>query len=240
MAEPILFALDGSTPTLSLALVRGGDVLASADRTENHSILLPALLDELLAEAGIRRGDLGGVAVGKGPGAFTGLRVVLATAKGIAYALGIPLLGVSSLEAMAWGAAEQVGGGPALVPLLDARKGQVYAGFYRQSGGRVAPLGGGPAEAVLSQEELAKKLSSIPGEIAVFGEGRRAYADLCERATEGRSRDLPFLPLHPPAVSVGRIAAERWEPFSKEAVFSLEPEYIRPSDAEFGPRRPTP
>lgn len=224
--------MEGSTPVLSLAVVReGGEVLSRMrfDQGESHSRLLPGILDELLANAGIGVEDLSGIAVGIGPGAFTGLRVILATAKGLAYARRLPLVGVSSLEALA--AAVPAPAGATIVPLFDARKKEVYAGFFRREEEGLRSLS--PA-AALSPDRLVEKLAELPAPLVLLGEGYRVYRDRLDEATEGRRLDIEGLPRTPPAEEVGRLALGRELVFSKEALFALEPDYVRSSEAELG------
>jgi len=107
-----------------------------------HGARLPGALSDLLVAEGLKLPDVEGYAIGLGPGSFTGLRIGLATWKGLAYANRRPIAGASSLAAMALAARPGVAEGAILVPLLDARKGEVYAGFYRAEGegiARVAP-----------------------------------------------------------------------------------------------------
>ena len=231
--------MEGSTPVLSLALVREeGEVLASlrfdrGDQGESHSRLLPAVLDELFARAGVGVKDLSGVAVGIGPGAFTGLRVILATAKGIAYARRLPLAGISTLEALALAAPAPEGA--AVVPILDARKKEVYAALYLRAGAGVVEL---EPRAALPPERLAEKLAGLPGPLVLLGEGYRVYRDILDRATEGRRLDLGELPRAPGAEEVARLAFREMLEYDREAIFALEPDYVRQSDAELGWKRP--
>ena len=122
--------VDCSSPYLALALYRGG-VLASQSETvgRDHARRLPAALSALFAEAGLTPRDLRGVGVGVGPGSYTGLRVGVAAAKGIAQGLGVPLRGESTLAAMAAGVLSEAE--PCGVVALDARRGNVYAGVFR-------------------------------------------------------------------------------------------------------------
>lgn len=239
MRSPVVLALDGSTPVLSLALVRGEEVLAAEVREgESHSLLLPSILDDLLARGGVERRDLERIAVGIGPGSFTGLRVILAAAKGIAYAMGLPVVGVSSLEAMAAGARRALPEASLLVPVLDARKREVYVGFFEPTAEGVAPLEGQGA-LVMPPAALAERLRGLEGRIAIFGEGHRVYRELLDPATEGRRVEGASLPTHPLAEEVGRLGASREAASSLEALFALEPRYVRSSDAELGWTRPT-
>jgi len=184
----LVAAVDCATLTLSCALaeVGEGEVTLLADRTERaepsgrggHSARLPGALVELLGLLERRLPDVEGYAVGLGPGSFTGLRIGLATWKGLAYANRRPIAGVSSLAAMALDAAGAAPAGAVLVPLLDARKGEVYCGFYRAAGGRVEPI---EPEAALGPVALLERVASLRrggAEVLGFGEGFGAYRDV--------------------------------------------------------------
>lgn len=242
-----MLGLDTSTLSISAAIVRveptgESSVLASLERGPegpNHSTLLPAWIEQLLARASLALHDLDGIAVAIGPGSFTGLRISLATAKGLAYAAKIPLCGVSTLEAMALGARRTLAGAEAgagaIVPILDARKREVYAGFYRQEGEGVAPIeAGAAAEVVLPPAAVAERLAELEGPLFLFGGGYAAYRELFDEATGGRraARDAG-LPNAPSAIDVATLGGPRLGAYVKEDVFSLEPHYIRPSDVEF-------
>jgi tRNA threonylcarbamoyl adenosine modification protein YeaZ len=116
MPASLVLALDTATPVATVALVRGGEVLG--ERLSRASRVL-ADADELLREAGLSPHELGGVAVGTGPGSFTGLRIGLAAVRGLSVALGIPAAGVSTLDALAAGA-------PGALPVIDAQRREVF------------------------------------------------------------------------------------------------------------------
>lgn len=137
-----ILALDTTGPVIGVALRVGEETRSFTERiTRGGETRLVPWARELVAEAGIALADLDGVAVAAGPGAFTGLRVGLATAAGIALAAGIPVWAGSSLESRAW---PHRGGTPVL-SMLDARKGRVYAALFDADGsvrsgpGDVAP-----------------------------------------------------------------------------------------------------
>jgi tRNA threonylcarbamoyladenosine biosynthesis protein TsaB len=137
--RPVL-ALDTSTAALSVAVVAGGRVLADARSIveRSHSVLAVPMVKDVLAAAGVARDELGGIAVGLGPGSYTGVRIAVTIAKTLAWAWGVPLAGVSSLEALALGAsgaarADGTADGARrewIAPLMDARRGQVYTALF--------------------------------------------------------------------------------------------------------------
>jgi tRNA threonylcarbamoyladenosine biosynthesis protein TsaB len=224
----LLLGLDTATLTLSLALV---DRQAGADKLIDrldvppptpHSSLLPKAIEEMLSRAGIKPAGLGGIVIGLGPGSFTGLRIGLATVKGISFAGKIPLVGASSLAAMALAAAPDLPEGSLLVPALDARKGEVYCGLYRSKAGEVVLEG---QEMALAPEKLIEKLVGQP-EAHVFGIGREAYAPLKALPEPGTSVRTPD------AFALVRLVKQVPD-YTKEAAFGLEPHYVRPSDSEW-------
>ena len=125
----IILASDTSTSSGSVALRDPNGVLHREDLegSKPHSETLLPAVENVLSRAGLKRGDIKAIAVGTGPGAFTGLRVGLATFKGWAAASALPLIPVVSMDAVAWPLLEE---GFAAVVLSDARKGEVYAAYY--------------------------------------------------------------------------------------------------------------
>jgi tRNA threonylcarbamoyladenosine biosynthesis protein TsaB len=127
-----ILAFDTSTDILAMALLsERGNRAYSADGELKHAAELLPLADRLLAETGLKPGDLDLVVCAQGPGSFTGLRIGLATAKGIAMGAGVPLVSVPTLDAYA----EPFTAFPGLVvPIIDARKGRIYSAIYAASG----------------------------------------------------------------------------------------------------------
>jgi tRNA threonylcarbamoyladenosine biosynthesis protein TsaB len=205
-----------------------GTAPAGAARS-THSARLPQALVELLQAAGLGISDLGGYAVGLGPGSFTGLRIGLATWKGLAYANRKPIAGASSLAAMALAAAPDAEPGSVLVPLLDAKKGEVYAGFYRVRDGGLVEVAD---DAALPPEVLAARVEALAKEGArptAFGQGLSSYPDALA--------DVPRLATEvatPTALAIAALVAERLASasYDAQALFALEPRYVRPSEAE--------
>ncbi|BDG02456.1 tRNA (adenosine(37)-N6)-threonylcarbamoyltransferase complex dimerization subunit type 1 TsaB [Anaeromyxobacter oryzae] len=241
----LVAALDTATLTLSCVLADvapGAAARVRCERTEHapakaargavtggHGARLPSALTDLLVAEGLTLPDVEGYAIGIGPGSFTGLRIGLATWKGLAYANRRPLAGVSSLAAMALAAAADAPEGTLLVPLLDAKKGEVYAGFYRAEGKGVAAVA---PDAALGPDALVARLAALPdpGAARAFGEGYAAFA----AALEGRLTRLATAVVTPPASAVAALAGDALlsRPFDAQALFALEPHYVRPSEAE--------
>src|SRR5512142_394006 len=238
----LVAALDTATLTLSCALADvspGGAVSVRCSRTDRqpakavegkvggHGAALPQALVDLLRAEGLAIPDVEGFAVGLGPGSFTGLRVGLATWKGLAYANRRPIAGASSLAAMALAAAKDAPPGALLVPLLDAKKGEVYAGFYRAQDGGVVAV---EPEAALSAAALVDRLAPRAGEAVAFGEGFGAF----EAVLAGKVQRLSTEVSAPSAAAIAALAAPRLAgaAFDAQALFALEPHYVRKSEAE--------
>jgi tRNA threonylcarbamoyladenosine biosynthesis protein TsaB len=137
-----LLAIDTSTIACSAALFDGAEVRARFEiAPREHAELLLPMIDGLLAEAGWARGQLEAVAFGRGPGAFTGLRIAASVAQGIACGLDLPVLPVSTLAALAFGAMRD-GKGARILAAMDARMQEVYWGIYERSDEGVPALWG--------------------------------------------------------------------------------------------------
>jgi tRNA threonylcarbamoyladenosine biosynthesis protein TsaB len=238
----LVAALDTATLTLSCALLdvaEGAPPRVRCERTERapakapagapvgHGGRLPGALGDLLAAEGLGLPDVDAYAVGLGPGSFTGLRIGLATWKGLAYANRRPISGASSLAAMALAAAADAPAGALLVPLLDAKKGEVYAGFYRAEGGSVRAQ---EPEAALSPAALLDRIAPLSGEALAFGEGYAAF----EAALAGKIQRLRTAVEGPTAAAVAALATCKLlgAAYDAQALFALEPHYVRKSEAE--------
>jgi tRNA threonylcarbamoyladenosine biosynthesis protein TsaB len=179
-----VLAIETSSPRGSVALTERGRVIVSFDHEQAnaHAERLLPLVERAIAESGFSKRSLERVAVGVGPGSFTGLRVGIAHAEGIALGLGIPLVGVGALRAMA--ATARDGDGRLRVPVLDARRDEVFVAAYTHEGEeRLAPTALPRASALGELEKLGPDLCFIGAAAALLSE-------TVERL-EGRDHDLP-------------------------------------------------
>jgi len=220
----LLLTLDTSTRAGGVALSRGTELLAefSCLVPGHHTDWLLSGVERILADCGVKLEQLDGIGVVRGPGAFTGLRVGMATAKGLAIGLELPMVGVSSLQALAAGTCSEL----PVCALLDARKQEVYAGVYRTS--EFPPRSLGP-EQVISPGKL---LPSLDGEVLFVGDGAAVYRPLIKERFAGQARFVaaPGDRLRPGAAAALAFAA--WERGERCAPGELNPLYIRPSEAE--------
>lgn len=178
----LLLGLDTATPAVTVALHDGGQPLAQLVTVDahRHAELLAPAIAKVIADAGAERDDLTGIAVGVGPGPYTGLRVGVVTAKVLGAALGIPVYGVCTLDVIA---ADVEGDGRFLVA-TDARRRELYWAEYDETGRRGAPQVGPPA--------------GIPGpELPTAGEGPLLYPELLPNGHK---------PTYPAAATLCRIA----------------------------------
>jgi tRNA threonylcarbamoyladenosine biosynthesis protein TsaB len=213
-----LLAIDTSTLTAGVAVWDGAPRAARRQRVTTHSDALLLLVEEALAEAGLRAAELDGIACGAGPGSFTGLRIGLATAKGLCFALDKPLVLISSLAALA----ARAPAGERVCATLDAHKGEVYAGLFTVEADGVRAE---EPERVLPPAELARALAAAPPRWIV-GEGAHRYAEL--------AAIVPLLdgdPAPDPS-DVARLAAPRFAAGQVDELARSAPGYIRPSEAE--------
>lgn len=146
-----LIALETATESCSAALLRGGAIIERSELApRRHAELILPMIESLLAQAGLSRHQIDGIAVGRGPGAFTGVRLAISVAQGLALGLDVPVVTVSSLAALAMDAPVDDG---TILAVIDARMGEVYAGaFQRNEDGLVSAVGDetvGPADALI-------------------------------------------------------------------------------------------
>ncbi len=160
-----ILSIETSTSICSVAIHEQGELLALAEIKEPgaHAEKLLLLVDELFEKSGLSFGDLDAVAVSQGPGSYTGLRIGVSTAKGIAYALEIPLIGINTLQAMA--ASQSVAPGDYVVAVLDARRKEVYTQTFGDSLQELSPI-----EAVVLEEGVFGSILE-KGRVYFVGDG---------------------------------------------------------------------
>lgn len=227
--QSLILTMDTATPCSSVALTAGtrrdGDLVASLRLTGNvtHSRRLLSAIDHLTLEAGVNKGDIAGIAVSLGPGSFTGLRIGMATAKGLAAATGKPLLGVSTLDALA----AQCVTSKLICTLLDARKKEVYAAFHRCNSDGIAERVG--EMQVIAPDKLA---AAINEPVLMIGDGVASYGEFFRKLLGDRVHFAPSQLHAPSAAALGMIAGEMYGRGESLDIGEAVPLYIRSSDAE--------
>jgi tRNA threonylcarbamoyladenosine biosynthesis protein TsaB len=217
-----ILGIDTSTPQAAIALVEDEALIAEARlpvRRGEAERLLPAI-DRLLGDARVALAGLAGIGVAIGPGSFTGLRIGLATVKGLALGSGVPVVGVPSLDALAWQVPWAL---VPVVPLLDARRGEVYGARFEPHGaGGLARL---TDDAAFDLEGLAALVGDGPA--LLVGPGADAWRGAATARLGLRARFAPAGLVAPRGLAVARLAAERLAAGEADPVDRLVPRYVR-------------
>ena len=222
-----ILAIETATKTVGLALLEEEKVLAEMhlDLGRHHAeVLLPAL-DQLFRISGLNLEQIDLLACSVGPGSFTGVRIGISSIKGLALATGKPVVGVSTLEALAMNAGNVPQG---ICPMLDARKDQVYCGLYRMG------IDGLP-EAALPERlaDVDAWLGAMTDEAILFlGDGALRYEKRIHERFPGRFRLGQGGQHHPRASAVGLIGRSRYREGSILDPLTFTPRYLRLSEAE--------
>jgi len=214
-----LLALDTSTEACSAALCMNGQLLERSELApRRHGELILPMIDSLLAEAGISKHQLDTIAVGRGPGAFTGVRLGVSLAQGMAMGLDLPVVAVSSLAALAL---EAPNGDAAILAAIDARMDEVYVGSFRRCcDGLVEPL---DTEWVGKAD--AYSITESPAWYGV-GSGWQAHREELLILMTVAPRDI-LADRFPQARNIARLAAPLWAMGKTYSAEQLQPVYLR-------------
>ncbi|MDY8022946.1 tRNA (adenosine(37)-N6)-threonylcarbamoyltransferase complex dimerization subunit type 1 TsaB [Paenibacillus polymyxa] len=254
-------ALDTATTVMAAALMNGRELLGESNvyGERNHSVHVISELERLLNEDGLTRDDVDGIAVGVGPGSYTGIRIAVTAAKTLAWAWGIPVTSISTLHALAWGGwnrgiemkgqedkNESVNNGSSgaqaadwIVPVLDARRGQVYTGLFGVNTGddtespqRLEP----DAIRLMTAwtDDLLQRLEALPSEerppvIWLVGE-TAVHAETAERLRAWS--ELRIVPYELEGRWVGRLGADKLLRQEHDELHTLVPNYTQLAEAE--------
>ena len=213
-----ILSLETSAKACSAAVTEDGALLGLAYQNVGltHSRTLMPMVEDLLKNAGLTLAEMDAVAVARGPGSFTGIRIGVAAAKGLAFAAGLPVIGVSTLDGL-------------ILCAMDARRNQIYNALFQAEGGRLTRL---CDDRAIALADLARELSAQAGPIWVTGDG----AALCLAYMDAAG--LPCRPAAPhllfqSAAGVGlsaQLLAE--DPAQLLAPQTLTPLYLRPPQAQ--------
>lgn len=214
----LILSIETSTSICSVAIHEQGELLALAEIKEPgaHAEKLLLLVDELFKKAGLSFGDLDAVAVSQGPGSYTGLRIGVSTAKGIAYALEIPLIGINTLQAMA--ASQSVAPGDYVVAVLDARRKEVYTQTFGDSLQELSPI-----EAVVLEEGVFASILE-KGKVYFVGDGVEKVKE------EVKSANAMFIvdwAISISAKNMGVLAFEKYARQEWEDLAYFVPNYLK-------------
>ncbi|WP_410513737.1 tRNA (adenosine(37)-N6)-threonylcarbamoyltransferase complex dimerization subunit type 1 TsaB [Paenibacillus sp. BR2-3] len=256
-------ALDTSTASLGVAVTENNRVVheINASSERNHSVHLLPIIEQALQASGTTGNMLGGISVGIGPGSYTGTRIAVSAAKTLAWAWNVPVAGVSSLHALAWGGfmtglkdisttaqdrpANQDGTGPDwIIPLLDARRGQAYTALFAASDGGCSPERLAP-DAIRLMQDWVQHLAELLQEAEVAGNKPRLLWFVGETSLHGSEESLlPLLGIASLRIVPYELEG-RWTGFlgeerhgqASDDIHSLIPNYTQLSEAEANLRK---
>lgn len=215
----LLLSIDTSIRGCSVAVHQDSTLLASADlhTDRSSSSMLTTLMERTVTHAGFTLNDLDAIAVAKGPGSYTGLRVGVSSVKGLCYALDKPMIAINTLEAMAL----QLNAfypGHLLCPMIDARRMEVYAAVFDSTNSFVQET-----QAVIMDENSFQDLLDAH-KVVFFGDG----AAKCEKLLEDHPNAIfPKREIRPSAVTIGELALKAFEEAQFEDVAAFEPYYLK-------------
>jgi tRNA threonylcarbamoyladenosine biosynthesis protein TsaB len=218
----LILQIETATTVCSVALAQNGQLLAVKEVNERnvHAEMITLFIQDVCASAGKKLKDVDAVAVSKGPGSYTGLRIGVSTAKGICFGLDKPLIAVDTLSAMASGAAEFAdlyADDAILCPMIDARRMEVYTALYTTAGKMTRPIA---AEII---DDASFSDISPEKQLVIFGDG----AEKCIQALSHRGK-LTFLPdFANSSKQLTQLALQKFEAKEFEDVAYFEPYYLK-------------
>lgn len=220
----LILCIETGTDICSVGIARDGELvsLRESDEGRDHAKKVGVFVDELLRETGISPDELDAVAVGMGPGSYTGLRIGVSFAKGLCYGLGIPLVAVGSLDALAAVAIEDYDAGildvdnwedAVLCPMVDARRMEVYTRLYDTKGNALSDV---TAEVVTEQTFADVRRER---QLVMFGNGAAKCREVLPDAT--------YINITPSARGLARLAEQRLSAGQTEDIAYFEPFYLK-------------
>jgi len=212
----LILGIETSTKICSVAVSDGGKLLAIEEEggAYSHSEKLTIFIQKVLDKANVQLKDLDVIAVSKGPGSYTGLRIGVSVAKGLCYALDKPLIAVDTLQAMARNSSLS---GDLFCPMIDARRMEVYTAIYSVDNKVVTPISAKIIDENSFSEELANK------KITFFGDGAEKCKDVLGQKINASFSDKGL----PSAEFINQIALEKFQQKEFEDVAYFEPYYLK-------------
>lgn len=232
-----ILALDSSGMVASVALLTEQQLIGeyTINYKKTHSQTLLPMLEEVKQMTELNLDEIDAIAVAAGPGSFTGLRIGSATAKGLGLALGKPLIGVPTLEGLAY---QFYGSADIICPIMDARRNQVYTGVYRflpceENGSVTYTMETMLSQCAMDMKELIAWLNQhSDGRVMFLGDGVPVYEKQIEELLK---KPYSFAPAHrnrQSAAALGVLAIEYYKKGKTESAAEHEPDYLRVSQAE--------
>ncbi len=222
-----ILAFETSAKAASVALLQDGCLLAEAyqHNGQTHSRTILVMAENLLQTCDLTPQDVDVIACAQGPGSFTGVRIGVSAAKGMAWGLELPLVGVSTIGAMARGVAPY--GDAYIIPAMDARRSQVYTGIFQQKDGVLTQI---LPDCAISLAELEAHVSALEGTKILVGDG----ASLCHSTWDGRIPQVILTAEHQRMQRATGVALCALEQLDKPLCppGAMVPNYLRLSQAE--------
>lgn len=223
-----ILALDSSGLVASVAILTEDTMLAeyTVNYKKTHSQTLLPMLDEIVKMLELDLNEVDAIAVAKGPGSFTGLRIGSATAKGLGLALDKPIIGVPTVDGLAYNVFGYCG---IICPLMDARRNQVYTGLYEFVDGTFQVI---EEQQAVDVTEIVDKINFCGKPVLFLGDGVDVYKEQLKKLTKV---EYQFAPSHlnkQRAGAIGALAIQYYKEGQIESAKEHEPEYLRLSQAE--------
>ena len=222
MMNPTILYIETATDVCSVALSKGSEIIGLKEEAggNNHAKHLLPFVDEVLKQAGVSMTEINGVAVSIGPGSYTGLRIGVSTAKGIAYTAGIPVMAVSTLESIAQGAktlwAESSSEQPQIVPMIDARRMEVFTTRYDFDIRSLEEI----SSKIVDDNTFAELLSKE--KVLFCGNGMPKCKEILSAFPNAKFMDAPIS-----AKNMLPAALRKWQKQEFEDVAYFEPFYLK-------------
>lgn len=212
----VILCLETSTTNCSVAIAVDGEIIALQEDNNNkysHAEKLHSFIDQVLAESGILKSSLQAIAVSKGPGSYTGLRIGVSAAKGLCFAMDVPLIAIPTLEALAHQAVVENG---YIIPMLDARRLEVYAAVFSSDNDQIRET---KAE-VLDENSYDGYLKTT--KVCFIGDGVEKFKALCKH------KNAVFMDNKlPSAKQMGALSELKYQKNDFEDVAYFEPYYLK-------------
>lgn len=225
-----MLAVDTSSLVATVAVMNEEKLLGeyTINSPMTHSGKLMPIIEELLSTLDLSMGDIDYIAVSRGPGSFTGVRIGIATVKGLAHVRNIPIVGVSSLEGLAYNIPY---GEELICPIMDARRNQVYTGVYKWIDYGLKEV---VEEAPLSIDELMAELKKRKEKVIFLGDGLSRYKEEIINNLGDRAVFAPRFVNMQRASSIAQLAFDKMakKDLKPESYHSITPVYLRKSEAE--------
>jgi tRNA threonylcarbamoyladenosine biosynthesis protein TsaB len=214
----LILQLETATTVCSVALSYHGELLALKEENKGftHAEHLTVFIEEVMRKANKSMSEIDAIAVSKGPGSYTGLRIGVATAKGLCYALNKPLIAINSLASLAAGASAKYSNKNYFCPMLDARRMEVYCALYAQNGTEVV------STEALILDEFSFKEKLDENEILFFGDGAAKFSSICKHPNAKFD-----LEIQPSAGNMIGMANEKFQLQQFEDLAYFEPFYLK-------------